>query len=76
MKKYFFHAACSILFENAKDNPFPGLHLALLLAAFNPFIICAGLLNAVNKSEKNTIGKDKKSKQNSLLLVGEFLMLL
>ncbi len=71
----FFHTACSKLFENAKDNPFPGLHFAFLIAACNPFIICAGLLNAVNKREKNTIEKDRKIKQN-IPLVGEFSMLL
>ena len=71
----FFHTACSKLFENAKDNPFPGLHFAHLIAACNPFIICAGLLNAVNKREKNTIEKDRKIKQNIPLVV-EFSMLL
>ena len=74
-KSMFFHTACSKLFENAKDNPFPSLHFALLIAACNPFIICAGLLNAVNKREKNTIEKDRKIKQNSPL-VGESSMLL
>jgi len=54
---------------------FPGLYIAHLIAACNPFIICAGLLNAGNKREKNTIEKDRKIKQNSPL-VGEFSMLL